>query len=81
MTSKMSLNSEKSQSEENQNHLDEENMPLKEFEASSKGKVKGSLLANYVKSAKRPCTLVFLLVSFISAQLLASVADIWVSYW
>lgn len=54
---------------------------MKELEASSKGKVKGSLLLNYFKSANRPCVLVFLFATFLLAQILASSADMWVSYW
>lgn len=77
-----SLNSEKSVSKDNvKENLEEENGLLKELEATSKGTVKGSLIANYFKSAKRPFTLVFLAVSFILSQLLASAADIWVAYW
>lgn len=59
----------------------EESNFLKELESSSKGKVKGSLLLSYFKFAKRPCTLVFLIVSFMLAQALASCADVWVSFW
>lgn len=77
-----SLNSEKSSSKDNQKeNPQEENELLKELEASSKGKVKGSLFVNYFKSADRPYTLVFLIVSFILSQTLASVADIWIAYW
>lgn len=81
MNSTASLNSEKSQSKENQTNPEEEKELLKELEASSRGKVKGSLFVNYFKSAKRPCTMVFLLASFLLTQILASVADIWISYW
>lgn len=81
MNSTASLNSEKSQSKENQTNPEEEKELLKELEASSKGKVKGSLFVNYFKSAKRPCTMIFLLASFLLTQILASVADIWISYW
>lgn len=54
---------------------------LKELEASSRGKVKGPLLLNYFKSAKRPFTLALFISTFLLAQFLASSADIWVSYW
>lgn len=78
MNSTISLNNEKKAADDNK---DEENELLKELEASSKGKVKGSLVLNYLKAARRPCTLVFLMISFLFAQVLASLADIWVSYW
>lgn len=54
---------------------------LKELEASSRGKISGSMLFNYLRAAKRPCTLTFLVVSFLLTQILCSVADIWISYW
>lgn len=85
--SKNSKNSNIPGNEETQNSEDleynpkEESNLLKELESSSKGKVKGSLLLNYFKFAKRPCTLVFLIVSFMLAQALASCADVWVSFW
>lgn len=78
MNSTLSLTNEKKPTEDNKN---EENGLLKELEASSKGKVKGSLILNYLNSAQRPFTLVFLIISFLLAQVLASLADIWVSYW
>lgn len=64
-----------------QNDSKEEIGLLKELEASSKKKVKGSLLLHYFNSAKRPYTLVFIIASFLLAQALASIADVWVSYW
>lgn len=83
MTSKMSLNSEKNHPGESRNQpsSDEEKQLLKELEASSKGKVKGSLILKYLKSSNQPCTLVFLVISFLLVQILASVVDIFVSYW
>lgn len=67
--------------EVNQRNNTEESGMLKELEASSKGKVKGSLLFNYFKSTKQPCMLVIMVSTFILAQVLASIADVWVSYW
>lgn len=83
MTSKMSLNSEKGHAVESQNQpsSDEEKQLLKELEASSKGKVKGSLILKYLKSSNKPFTMVLLVISFLLVQILASVADIFVSYW
>lgn len=59
----------------------EESVLLKELESSSKGMVKGSLLLNYFKYANQPFTLIFLFASFLLAQTLASLADVWVSFW
>lgn len=80
-TSVTLINNEKNQSKDPENVPEEQKELLKELEASSKGKVKGPLILNYLKSAERPFTLVLLLVTFLLAQTLASVADIWVSYW
>lgn len=66
---------------EKESVANEENALLKELEASSRGTVKGSLLLNYLRSARRPFTLAFIIVTLLLAQLLASSADIWVSYW
>lgn len=54
---------------------------LQKIEETSAGKVEGILLWNYLSSAQRPLMLVFLIVAFLCAQILASSADIWVSYW
>lgn len=51
------------------------------LEHSSKGKVKGSLFINYLKSANNYCLLGFLGISFLLSQMLANFADIWVAYW
>lgn len=60
---------------------DEEDELMTKLEDSSKGKIKGPLLWKYLEAARRPFMLVFLLVSIIGTQLLASSADIWASYW
>lgn len=67
--------------EGDQKIVKEEGGLLKELEASSKGKVKGSLLMKYFKFANRPFALTFLFASFLLAQIFASFADVWVSYW
>lgn len=54
---------------------------IQKLEASSKGMIKGSLIVNYFKMSKRPFCLVFLILSFLLAQILASGADIFVSSW
>lgn len=51
------------------------------MEASSKGKVKGSVAANYFKAGAHWSILFVLGVSFLIVQLLASAADYWVSIW
>lgn len=81
INSAISLNDEKNVSKEKENDLEEEEMLHKELEASSKGKIEGSLYLNYFKSANRPITLVFLVVTFLTSQVLASFVDIWVAYW
>lgn len=74
-------NNEKNLTKDKDDVADEQNVLLKELEASSKGKVKGSLILNYLNSAKRPFSLVFIVIAFLLAQTLASFTDIWVSYW
>lgn len=82
MSSKLSLNSDKSQTTiRNQHPLDEEKQLLNDLETSSRGKVQGSLIINYLKSSNRPCTLAFLVISFLLVQALASFVDVYVSYW
>lgn len=81
IASKTSVNAETYQTEENAKQPDEEKELLKELEASSKGKIKGSLVLKYLNSSNKTCTLVFLIISFLLAQILASLADIWVAYW
>lgn len=77
-----SLNSEKSRtSTDNKDGATEKDQMLKELEASSRGKIAGSMLLNYFKSARESCVLAFLVSSFLLTQILVSVADIWISYW
>lgn len=76
-----SLNEEKNDSKVGQTNTKEGSGMLKELEASSKGKVKGSLLLSYFKSSNQPYMLVMMIVTFLLAQALASIADVWVSYW
>lgn len=79
--SRTSLNSEKSLYNETYSDPEEEKELLRELEASSKGKVKGSVYLHYFKSAKRPLILAILFVSVLLSQALASMADVWVAYW
>lgn len=60
---------------------EEQSNLLQKMEETSAGKVEGSLLWNYLSSAQRPILLVFLIAAILCAQILASSADIWVSYW
>lgn len=51
------------------------------MEASSKGKVKGSIAANYFTAGAHWSILAIILLLFLVVQLLASAADYWVSIW
>lgn len=51
------------------------------MEASSKGKVKGSLILNYLNSGANWFVMFMLGMIFVSVQLLASGADYFVSIW
>lgn len=59
----------------------EETELLDKLEESSKGKIKGSLILNYFKAAKRPFSLIFLVLSFLLAQILAGGSDIFLARW
>lgn len=71
----------KSIAEKDREGTDGKDGMLKELEASSRGKVSGSLLFNYLKSANQSCTLAFLIVAFLLTQILCCAADIWISHW
>lgn len=77
-SSTASLNKER---EKKQSECEEERGLLKELEASSEGKVEGSLMMHYVKYAKRPFSSIILIVTILLTQILVSSADVWVSYW
>ncbi|XP_031634328.1 multidrug resistance-associated protein 4-like [Contarinia nasturtii] len=66
--------------EEHEKNSDEKNA-LMELEASSKGKIKGSILHKYLKSSNIPGVTALLFALFSIAQIFASTADVWVSYW
>lgn len=66
---------------DDKNDSDEKNQLLKELEATSKGKVKESVLWSYLVAAHQPFTLIFLVISILLTQVFASLADIWISYW
>lgn len=51
------------------------------LEERTKRNFKGTLLINYLKSAKHPFVLAFLVLSFVLTQILASGADMFVPYW
>lgn len=62
--------------------VDEEETELvQKLEASSKGKIKGFLIVEYFKASNRPFCILFLILSFLLAQILAGAADIFVSHW
>lgn len=54
---------------------------VNQMESSSKGKVEGSLFANYFRSCENSIALVLVGILFVLAQVLASSADYWVSFW
>lgn len=54
---------------------------LQQLELSSKGKVKGSVFAMYLRSGSNAFVLFIIILLFLMTQLMASGADYWVSYW
>lgn len=76
-----SIASDKDTDEIDDGKNDEKNVFLQKLEKTSKDKIKGSLLINYLKSAERPFMLVFLILSFLLTQILASGADMFFPYW
>ncbi|XP_055301713.1 ATP-binding cassette sub-family C member 4-like [Sitodiplosis mosellana] len=76
-----SLKKESNILEINEKILDEKSVLVKELEATSKGKVNGWMLLNYLHSSDVPCILILLYVSYTITQALASLVDIWVSKW
>lgn len=76
----LNVNSDGSLCEGDQNDEAEEQIGFG-MEASSKGKVKGSITANYFKAGANWFWLFILVLLFIVAQFLASAADYWVSIW
>lgn len=64
--------------ESDQNDVEEIGIGM---EASSKGKIKGSITANYFAAGANYFWLFVLGIGFIITQLLASAADYWVAVW
>lgn len=60
---------------------DEKQIRGVQMEASSKGKVKGSIAGNYFVAGANWLVLCLLVMAFIVVQLLASATDYWVSIW
>lgn len=54
---------------------------FKKMEASSKGQVEGNMFVNYARAGGNACGLIFVGLLFLLAQILASAADYWVSFW
>ncbi|KAJ6642101.1 ATP-binding cassette sub-family C member 4 [Pseudolycoriella hygida] len=54
---------------------------LQQMEASSKGKVKGSVSGTYLTSGANYFVLAIVFILFLLTQALASVSDYWVSFW
>lgn len=80
-TAEVANNQNKSSKVDYKDDSDEKMQLLKELEETSKGKVKESVLWTYLMAAHQPFTLVFLVISILLTQILASLADIWISYW
>lgn len=77
-------NSALSSDQEDEGENEIENANIKDdfrMEASSKGKITGSVPLKYFSSGTHWSVLVVLLFSFIFVQFLASAADYWVSIW
>lgn len=54
---------------------------VQELESTSRGKVQGSLFLKYFRSGANPAVLLLLFSFFLAAQILASSADYFVSFW
>lgn len=54
---------------------------LQYYEESSEGTIKGSLMKKYFECGSHPIELFIIFLLFILAQLSASGADYWVSFW
>lgn len=79
--SKVSLRSQKSVKDNDNREEDEEKEEMHALEESSRGKIKGPLLFNYLNSAEKPMLLFLALSLFLLTQILASTADFWVGNW
>lgn len=76
-----SLNSSADGSVFDEDPENEERLEGVQMEASSKGKVKGSIAANYFAAGAHWSILFLIGISFLIVQFLASAADYWVSVW
>lgn len=67
----------------NESICDDDNVEAKgvQFESSSKGSVKGSLVLAYFKAGASWPVLFAIFASYVIVQFLASFADFWVSVW
>lgn len=76
-----SLNSNADGSVFGEDAENEEKLEGVQMEASSKGKVKGSIAANYFAAGAHWSILFVIGLLFLIVQFLASAADYWVSIW
>jgi ABC-type multidrug transport system fused ATPase/permease subunit len=60
---------------------EEENEKQTNQEEISKGKVKGNLTLNYLKSGGNYCKLSFAMFLFVLTQVIASASDYWIGFW
>lgn len=80
-TSLRSSNSVENGSELEEEENDQAPEQPQQLEASSKGKVSGSIFGMYLTSGANWCVLLIIGALFLITQVLASGADYWVSYW
>lgn len=77
----MSVSSVATHESDSEQEEDVDEGPQAVAEKSSKGTVQGSLLAQYFKAGANSILLMPMFALFLLAQVAASAADYWVSYW
>jgi ATP-binding cassette, subfamily C (CFTR/MRP), member 4 len=82
VSSKSSVNSEKQSEQEISNNVhDAKNFKLSNVEESSKGKIKGNVVQNYLKAGGSYFKLGFGIFLFLLTQTIASCFDYFIGYW
>ncbi|XP_059613900.1 ATP-binding cassette sub-family C member 4-like [Phlebotomus argentipes] len=82
MSSRNSLSSDDESMEMVEGNKDGEKEPaMVSMEATSKGKVKGSIFYNYLKAGGNWCILSVMLILFIITQFMASAFDYFIAFW
>lgn len=83
-SSRSSVSSKQANDNDHETYPEEEQIPLEEIhrmEATSKGKVKGSIIGNYLKSSGSVVIPLIIVALLIFTQFLVSFTDYWVSFW